>query len=60
MYLWRAFIFYTGEGTLEKNILYSNKSEESVIKAGMTCEARIITRKGKMLYYILEKLNFKN
>ncbi len=53
-------IFYTGEGSLEKNILYSNKGEESVIKAGMTCEARIITRKVKMLYYLLEKLNFKS
>lgn len=53
-------IFYTGEGSIEKNTLYSNKGEESVIKAGMTCEARIITRNVKMLYYFLEKLNFKN
>ncbi len=56
----KGAIFYTGEGSIEKNTLYSNKGEESVIKAGMTCEARIITRKTKMLYYFLEKLNFKN
>ncbi len=56
----KGAIFYTGEGSIEKNTLYSNKGEESVIKAGMTCEARAITRKTKMLYYFLEKLNFKN
>lgn len=54
----KGAIFYTGEGSIEKNTLYSNKGEESVIKSGMTCKARVITRKTKMLYYFLEKLNF--
>ncbi|MGL5084993.1 MAG: biotin/lipoyl-binding protein [Clostridium sp.] len=56
----RGTVFFTGEGSIEKNKLYSNKGEESEIKAGMTCEARVVTRKQKMLYYFLEKLNLKN
>ncbi len=54
----KGISFYTAEGSLDKNILYS-KEEESFIKSGMTCEGRIITRKERMLYYLLEKLGFK-
>ena len=54
------YIQLDGEGSLSSNVLYSNKGEESYIKSGMTCEARIITRKEKMLYYLLEKIGFKN
>jgi len=52
--------FYTGEGILKNNILYSHKNEKEVIKPGMTCDARIITRRENMLYYLLEKLNLKD
>ncbi|MGV8982416.1 HlyD family efflux transporter periplasmic adaptor subunit [Clostridium sp.] len=52
--------FYTGEGILKNNILYSYKNEKAIIKPGMTCEARIITRRKNMLYYLLEKLNLKD
>lgn len=55
-----GIVYFIGEGTLETDILYSNKNEEAVIKPGMTCEARVITRSEKMLYYLLEKLNLKN
>ncbi|EHK2440411.1 HlyD family efflux transporter periplasmic adaptor subunit [Clostridium perfringens] len=48
--------FYTGEGTLNSHSLYNNKGEEVLIKQGMECEARIIIRKEKILYYILEKI----
>lgn len=55
-----GIVYYLGEGTLDTNKLFSNKNEEAVIKLGMTCEARVITRSEKMLYYLLEKLNLKN
>lgn len=56
----KGISFFNGEGSLSSNVLYSNKGEESYIKSGMTCEARILTRKEKMLYYLLEKIGFKN
>ena len=56
----KGISFYTAEGSLDKNVLYSNNGEESFIKSGMTCEGRIITRKERMLYYLLEKLGIKN
>ena len=56
----KGISFFTGEGSLSSNSLYSNKGEESFIKPGMMCEAKIITRKEKMLYYLLEEIGFKN
>ena len=52
--------FFTGEGNLNSNVLHSNKGEESYVKPGMICEAKIITRNEKMLYYLLEKIGLKN
>ena len=52
--------FFTGEGSLNSNVVHSNKGEESYIKPGMICEAKIITRNEKMMYYILEKIGIKN
>lgn len=52
--------FFTGEGSLNSNVLHSNKGEESYIKPGMICEAKIITRNEKMMYYLLEKIGLKN
>ena len=52
--------FFTGEGSLNSNVLNSNKGEESYIKPGMICEAKIITRNEKMIYYLLEKIGLKN
>lgn len=51
---------FVGEGSLNSNILHSNKGEKSSIKPGMVCEAKIITRSEKMLYYLLEQMGFKN
>lgn len=56
----KGISFFIGEGSLSSDSLYSNKGEESFIKSGMICEAKIITRKEKMLYYLLEKIGFKN
>ena len=52
--------FFTGEGSLNSNVLHSNKDEEIYIKPGMICEAKIITRNEKMIYYLLEKIGLKN
>ena len=52
-------VYYTGVGSLEKNNVKSYNGESFDIKSGMTCEAKIITGKKKMLYYLLEKLNVK-
>ncbi|MDK2563643.1 HlyD family efflux transporter periplasmic adaptor subunit [Romboutsia sedimentorum] len=51
--------FFTGEGSLNSNVLHSNKGEVSYIKSGMLCEAKIITRSERMLYYILESIGVK-
>lgn len=51
---------YTAESSIDKNKVYSHKGEIAKIKNGMMCEAEIITRKEKMLYYLLEKINLKN
>ena len=52
-------VYYTGVGSLEKNNVKSYNGESFDIKSGMTCEAKIITGKKKMLYYLLEKLNIQ-
>lgn len=51
---------FTGEGSLNSNVLHSNKGEVSYIKPGMVCEAKIITRSERMLYYLLEQIGLKN
>ena len=52
--------FYTGEASTDQSSLYSHKGEKATIKSGMVAEAKIITRKEKMLYYLLEKINLKD
>lgn len=51
--------FYTGEASIDSKPLYSHKGEKAQIKSGMVCTAKVITRKEKMLYYLLEKINLK-
>lgn len=52
-------VYYTGVSSLEKTNLKNYKGENFNVKSGMTCEAKIITGKKRMLYYVLEKLNIK-
>ena len=51
--------YYNAEASVENKPLYNRKKERGEIKAGMTCETQIITRKEKVLYYLLEKVNLK-
>lgn len=52
-------IYYTGVGSLEKVNLKNYNGDNFDVKPGMTCEAKIITEKKRMLYYVLEKLNIQ-
>lgn len=51
--------FYSVEASVENKPLYSYKGIESEIKVGMECEAQIIIKTKKILYYLLEKINLK-
>lgn len=52
-------VYYIGIGNLEEMRLQNYDGERVDIKSGMTCEARIITGKKRMIYYLLDKLNIK-
>lgn len=52
--------YYTAEAVVFNKPLYSHKGEQRKIKSGMTCEGDIVTRKEKIFYYVLEKLNLKD
>ena len=52
--------YYTAEAVIPNKPLYDKKGEPSHIKSGMTSEIDIITRKEKMLYYLLEQINLKD
>ncbi|WP_461204646.1 hypothetical protein [Clostridium sp. DL1XJH146] len=52
--------YYIAEGLVENNILESHKGEVSELKTGMICNAEVITRDEKLLYYLLEKINLKD
>lgn len=55
-----GMVYYTAEGEITKTKVLSHQGEEAKIKTGMTCEVQIVTRRQKMLYYILEKLSLKD
>ncbi|SHH97294.1 HlyD family efflux transporter periplasmic adaptor subunit, partial [Clostridium grantii] len=52
--------YYIAEGLVDKNILENHKNEKSELKTGMLCNAEVITRDEKLLYYLLEKINLKD
>mgnify|MGYP001164649015 CR=1 FL=1 len=49
--------FYMVEATLEKTELESYKGVKSKIKVGMACEAQVVTKSRKILWWLLEKIN---
>lgn len=49
--------YYLAEATLDNNILYNSKGEEGILKAGMACQAQMITENKRILVYLLEILN---
>ncbi|MDR2360799.1 MAG: HlyD family secretion protein [Oscillospiraceae bacterium] len=52
--------YYIVEADISGSVLYNKKGEVGEVKVGMTCEARIVTRSRKIIYRVLEKLNFIN
>lgn len=52
--------YYLVESEIENKPLFSYKGEKGELKIGMTCEAQVITKQKKILYYLLEKINLKD
>ena len=52
--------YYWVESEIENKPLFSYKGEKGELKIGMTCAAQVITKRKKILYYLLEKINLKN
>jgi len=48
---------YIVKADIENKILYSYKGKEANLKIGMTCEAQVITKSKKVLFYLLEKID---
>lgn len=51
--------YYIATGTLNSITLKNSQKQEGNIKLGMNCEAKIIIRKEKMLFYILNQIGIK-
>lgn len=49
--------YYLVEARLDNSKLYSSKGQEGNLKAGMTCQAQMVTENKRILFYLLEKLN---
>ncbi|QZY54910.1 HlyD family efflux transporter periplasmic adaptor subunit [Crassaminicella profunda] len=49
--------YYMVEASITDKPLYSYKGDKSQIKVGMLCESHIITRRKKILFYLLEKID---
>ncbi len=49
--------YYLVEAKLDNNNLYNSKGEKVQLKAGMSCQAQIITENKKILFYVLEKMD---
>lgn len=51
--------FYKAAATIDKNILESDSGEIRALKTGMIVEVHAITGSQRILYWLLDKLNFK-
>lgn len=52
--------YYLVESEIQNKPLFSYKGQKGELRIGMTCEAQVITKRKKILYYLLEKINLKN
>ena len=43
--------------TVENKFLFSYKGNKAALKNGMTCEAQVITKSKKVLFFLLEKID---
>lgn len=51
---------YFVEGSLENNPVYGYKGDMKKVKVGMTADVHIVTKRKKILHYILEKLDLRS
>jgi HlyD family secretion protein len=49
--------YYLVKAELDNNKLYNSKGQEANLKAGMACQAQIITENKRILIYLLEKID---
>jgi len=54
----RSDFVYEAKATIDRTTLENNRGEKVNIKSGMISEARIVARSRKILYLVLEKLDF--
>jgi HlyD family secretion protein len=52
--------YYLAEAELDGSVLYDKNGKSGEIKVGMTAEARVITKSRRIIYWVLEKLDFIN
>jgi HlyD family secretion protein len=52
--------YYLVEASLENRPIYSYKGVKAELKVGMQCEAWVVAKTQKMLYFLLEKINLKD
>ena len=51
--------YYEAIGFLNSSVIKNKEGKKGTIKLGMACEGKIVSRKEKMLYYILNQLGLK-
>ncbi|MEJ8552736.1 HlyD family efflux transporter periplasmic adaptor subunit [Tepidibacter sp. Z1-5] len=51
---------YFVEGNLENKALYGYKGDMKRVKVGMTADVQIVTKRKKIIHYLLEKLDLRN
>ncbi|BEP29305.1 HlyD family secretion protein [Helicovermis profundi] len=49
--------YFIVEANVENKPLYSYKGEKAEIKIGMTCQAKVVTKSKKLLFFLLEKID---
>jgi len=52
--------YYVVEATLEETKMESYKGDIREIKAGMVCEAQVVTKSRSILRWLLEKINLRD
>ena len=48
--------YYQVTGSLDKSTISNFQGQKGDIKLGMACQAKIVSQKEKMLYFILNKM----
>lgn len=49
--------YYLVEAKLDNKAIYDSQGNKGILKAGMTCEAQMITENKRILTYVLEKID---